>query len=103
MRLLLKRGDWSTVRYVSKLRRNKYTDMFFEGYVDHPSNDGSKVWDYTTASTGVNVVFHRKKRKRKRKQTAAGDRATKVKKRGVISPGIKGVVIGGDKGNFLKK
>jgi len=106
MRLLLKRGDWSTVRYVSKLRRNKYTDMFFEGYVDHPSNDGSKVWDYTTASTGINVVFHRKKRKRKRKQTAAGDRATKVKKRGVISPGMKGVVGGGDKGckiSYLKK
>ena len=49
MRLLIKRNDWCTVSYVSDLRRNKYTDLFFGGYVDHPDKDGSMIWDSSLA------------------------------------------------------
>ena len=44
IRLLVKRGDWNTVKYISKLKRSEYTKWFFEGY----KNSGSEramVWD----------------------------------------------------------
>ena len=47
MRLFINGGDWNTVAYVSKLQRNVYTDWYFRGYEDHPSKDGSKVWNYS--------------------------------------------------------
>ena len=49
MRLLINGGDWNSVAYISELQRNKYTEMFFGGYKDHPDGDGSMVWDYNLA------------------------------------------------------
>jgi len=60
MRLLVKRGDWNTVSYVSKLRRDKYTDWYFRGYRDHPSNDGSKIWSFDLAREKSGLIGRRK-------------------------------------------
>ena len=71
MRLFVKRGDWSTVRYVSELRQNKYTGMFFNGYKDHPDGDGSMIWDFSLAKK--NAGFDRKRK--------FGGKTAKAKKR----------------------
>ena len=60
MRLFIKRGDWSTVRYVSELRQNKYTGMFFNGYTDHPDGDGSMIWDFSLAKKNAGFDGKRK-------------------------------------------
>ena len=49
MRLLIKRGDWNTVKYVSQLRRDKHIDWYFRGYKKHPDGDDSMIWDCNLA------------------------------------------------------
>jgi len=67
IRLLIKRGDWSTVGYVDKLRKNKYTDWYFRGYENHPAEDGTMRWNCELAikAAGLNT---RVKIGQKRKQ-----------------------------------
>lgn len=60
MRLMINGGDWNTVAYISKLQRNEYTDWFFRGYEDHPSKDGSKVWNYNLARKNAGLDGKRK-------------------------------------------
>ena len=60
MRLLINGGDWNTVSYISDLRRNKYTEMFFKGYKPHPDGDGSMIWDFELA---IKEADFNKKRK----------------------------------------
>jgi hypothetical protein len=55
MRLLIKRGDWNTVAYVDKLRKNKYTDWFFRGYEAHPANDGTMRWNCDLAKKAAGL------------------------------------------------
>jgi len=71
MRLLINRGDWNSVTYVSDLRRDKYTDWFFRGYKDHASKDGSMVWDYSLAKRKAGLDGKRK----------IGEKKMKAKKR----------------------
>ena len=49
MRLLIKRGDWDTVKYVSQLQRDTHIDLYFRGYKKHPDDDGSMIWDFDLA------------------------------------------------------
>jgi len=67
MRLLIKRNDWCTVSYVSDLRRNKYTDLFFGGYVDHPDKDGSMIWDSSLARNRAKLDGKKKLGKKSKK------------------------------------
>jgi len=60
MRLLVKRGEWNTVRYVLELRRNKYTNCFFGGYKNHPDGDGSMIWDFSLAKKNAGLDGKRK-------------------------------------------
>ena len=60
MRLLINGGDWNSVAYISELQRNKYTEMFFGGYKDHPDGDGSMVWDYSLARASAGIEGKRK-------------------------------------------
>ena len=60
MRLLINGGDWNTVSYVSELRRDKYVDFFFRGYKDHPSKDGSMIWDGKLAAKNSRLAGKRK-------------------------------------------
>ena len=72
MRLLINGGDWNTISYVSDLKRNKYTDWYFRGYKDHPSEDGSMIWDFELAALKSGLAGKRKisqsKRGRKRQK-----------------------------------
>ena len=69
IRLLIniKRGDWSTVHYVSKLRKNVYTNWYFNGYEDHPDADGTMRWNCELAIKAAGLD-ERVKIGRKRKQ-----------------------------------
>ena len=71
MRLFINGGDWNTVAYVSKLQRNVYTDWYFRGYEDHPSKDGSKVWNYSLAKNRAGLVGKKRfgSSKKKKKST----------------------------------
>lgn len=69
MRLLIKRNDWCTVSYVSELRQNKYTKLFFGGYVDHPTKDGSMIWDSSLAREGAEFGGKKKLGKKSKKST----------------------------------
>lgn len=60
MRLLINGGDWNTVGYVAKLRRNKYNAWYFKGYKDHPDGDGSMIWDYNVAKREAGLDGKRK-------------------------------------------
>ena len=60
MRLLINGGDWNTVSYVSDLKRNKYIDWYFSGYKDHPSKDGSMIWDFNLARRNAGLDKKRK-------------------------------------------
>ena len=60
MRLLINGGDWNTVAYVAKLRRNKYNVWYFKGYKDHPDGDGSKIWDYNKTKREAGLDGKRK-------------------------------------------
>lgn len=84
MRLLIKGGDWGTLRYVSKLKRNEYTDWFFAGYVDHPSKDGSKVWNHHKARREAGLdgkkIFGKEKKKKRKGGEEVGDVSRKQRK-----------------------
>jgi hypothetical protein len=67
IRLLIKRGDWSTVSYVAKLKKNKYTNWYFKGYEDHPDGDGTMRWNCELAIKAAGLD-ERVKIGRKRKQ-----------------------------------
>ena len=69
MRLMINGGDWNTVAYISKLQRNEYTDWFFRGYEDHPSKDGTKVWNCNLARTNAGLNGKRKLASSKKKST----------------------------------
>lgn len=43
VRLLIKRRDWSTVKNLTKLKKCKYNDWFFQGFRDR--GDGFNLWD----------------------------------------------------------
>ena len=60
MRLMINGGDWNTVAYISKLRRNKFKDWFFGGYKPHPDGDGSMIWDYKLAKENAGLTGKRK-------------------------------------------
>jgi len=80
MRLLINGGDWNTVSYISDLRRNKYTEMFFNGYKPHPDGDGSMIWDFELAIKEANIDKKRKVcslRKKKKKSTPKKKTRTK--------------------------
>ena len=62
IRLIVKRDDWSTVKYVKKLRKCKYTDAFFSGYKQQ--SGGSMRWDYTLAKEKAVAVGGSKKSKK---------------------------------------
>jgi hypothetical protein len=71
MRLLITRGDWSTLSYIPELKRNQYTELFFHGYKDHSDGDGSKVWDYNLAKKKAKfkgMKFGQKKKKAAKKK-----------------------------------
>ena len=53
-------GDWNTVAYISKLRRNKFKDWFFGGYKPHPDGDGTMIWDYKLAKKNAGLAGKRK-------------------------------------------
>ena len=74
MRLLINGGDWNTVSYISDLRRNKYTEMFFKGYKPHPDGDGSMIWDCNLARKNAGLD-------RKRKIGSLKKKSSKSKKR----------------------
>jgi len=71
MRLLINGGDWNTVSYISDLRRNKYTEIFFKGYKPHPDGDGTMIWDFELAIKEANFDKKRKvgSLKKKKKST----------------------------------
>jgi len=72
IRLLIKRGDWTTVNYVEKLKRNEYTDWFFGGYEEHPVKDGTMRWNCELAIKAAGFdkrVKIGRKRKRPTKST----------------------------------
>ena len=60
MRLMINGGDWNTVAYISKLRRNKFKGWFFGGYKPHPDGDGSMIWDYKLAKKNAGLAGKRK-------------------------------------------
>jgi hypothetical protein len=64
IRLLIKRGDWSTVHDVSKLRKNKYTNWYFKGYEDHPDGDGRALPILAGMKLAKNDHSHTKTRRR---------------------------------------
>ena len=74
MRLMINGGDWNTVAYISKLRRNEYTEMFFKGYKPHPDGDGSMIWDVQLARKNAGLD-------RKRKISSSKKKSSKSKKR----------------------
>lgn len=69
MRLMINGGDWNTVAYISKLRRNKFKDWFFGGYKPHPDGDGSMIWDYKLAKKKAGLAGKRKFGSKKKKST----------------------------------
>jgi len=77
MRLLINGGDWNSVAYISELQRNKYTEMFFRGYKDHPDGDGSMVWDYNLARK--NAQLNNKKKVGSLKKKASNNKKRKVR------------------------
>ena len=81
MRLMINGGDWNTVAYISKLQRNEYTDWFFRGYEDHPSKDGSKVWNYNLARKNAGLDGKRKITSSKSKKKKSTPRKKARKKR----------------------
>ena len=60
MRLLIKRGDWDTVKYVSELQRDTYIDWYFRGYKKHPDDDGSMIWDFDLARKSAGLCNKKK-------------------------------------------
>jgi hypothetical protein len=73
MRLLLKRGDWSTAKSLHSLERCKHTEWFFKGFKGQPPRNGVR-WDRirARAAAGLGGGMKKKKsakemRKRKRK------------------------------------
>jgi hypothetical protein len=80
MRLLIKRNDWSTIKYVSDLRRDKYVDWFFKGYEEHPDKDGTMQWNYSLAKRKAGLEGKRKVGVMKNKKKPATKTNTKKKK-----------------------
>ena len=83
MRLLIKGGDWGTLGYLDDLKRNEYTGWFFRGYEDHPSKDGSKVWNFEKARKGAGLdgkkKFGSKKSRGKRKRKSDFGQVTPIR------------------------
>lgn len=51
VRLLIKRGDWSTVTKLSRLKKCKYNHWYFKGFRDR--GDGLMVWDEGLSRTAA--------------------------------------------------
>lgn len=49
IRLLLKRGDRSTMSYISKLKKCDYTDCFFRGFEKSRDGQGVITWNQDKA------------------------------------------------------
>ena len=77
MRLLINGGDWNTVGYISDLRRNKYTEMFFKGHKPHPDGDGSMMWDYNLARKNAGLDKKRKFGSSKKKKSTSNKKRKK--------------------------
>ena len=60
MRLLIKRGDWDTVKYVSELQRDTHIDLYFRSYKKHPDDDGSMIWDFDLARKSAGLCNKKK-------------------------------------------
>jgi hypothetical protein len=57
IRLLVKRGDWRTVSYVSQLEKCEYTDCFFRGY-ENSGVDGTMSWSGEKAAEALKRLAH---------------------------------------------
>lgn len=79
MKLLVKRGDWDTVAYVSKLKRNAYTDYYFKCYEEDPRCDGTMRWNYKLA---IKLVQDDLKAKKKGKRVPKKASSGKIRKTG---------------------
>ena len=91
MRLLIKRGDWATVKYVEELKRNEYTDWFFRGYEDHPDKDGTMRWNCELAKKAAGldkkVKFGQKRSKAAKRSNKNARSLSHVRPRKIIKIG----------------
>ena len=70
IRLAIKRNDRSTMRYISDLEKNKYTDWFFRGYgrADDVRDGVERSWNRSRARKAA--MFKTTRQKRKKTSTA---------------------------------
>ena len=70
IRLAIKRNDRSTLRYISNLEKNKYTDWFFRGYgrADDVRDGVERSWNRSRARKAA--MFKTTRQKRKKTSTA---------------------------------
>lgn len=87
MRLLVKNGDWNTVKLLCELEKCRYTESFFKGYRErHPHEKGyGMIWDRELAEKAQKASLQKganqtgKKKKKKRSLNLHQQRRTRQK------------------------
>jgi len=83
IRLAIKRNDRSTMHYISKLSKNKYTEWFFRGYGPVVIGGEERVWNRTEARKAAHfktIASNAKRKKTQQKQKSSSDKANKRKR-----------------------
>ena len=83
MRLLVRGGDWGTVKLLCQLEKCRLTQCFFEGYRERRDDEPGHgmIWDRKLAKEAHDMARKEENVKLKEKRKRRGKEGTRVKKR----------------------